>query len=328
MTQAPRTLAPGLAIALTVSLVSLAINKQVDVISPHVMSVAFGLLGANFGRISPAWQPGLRWSAKKVLRAGIVLLGFRLSLAEIGTLGAPALIAVIAVVVVTFFGTQLLARRLGLSAGFGLLLATGYSICGASAIAAVEPFAGADEEEVAYSIALVTLCGTLSIAMLPFLGSLMRLGPSTYGAWVGASVHDVGQVVAAASLHGSVALKYAVVVKLTRVAMLAPLLGFVALRRRSVPVPADAKRPPLVPLFLVLFLVAAAVRSSKVLDTTVLLRIKDVETVLLGMGLMALGSNVNLRRLRAVGGRPLVLGLLSWALIAVTSLVAVHLAGV
>ena len=80
------------------SLVSLAINKQVDVISPHVMSVAFGLLGANFGRISPAWQPGLRWSAKKVLRAGIVLLGFRLSLAEIGTLGAPALIAVIAVV--------------------------------------------------------------------------------------------------------------------------------------------------------------------------------------------------------------------------------------
>ena len=85
----------------------------------------------------------------------------------------------------------------------------------AAAIAAVEPFADADEEEIAYSIALVTLCGTLAIVVLPTLGTLLHLSATQFGAWVGASVHDVGQVVAAASTHGDVSLRKATVVKLT-----------------------------------------------------------------------------------------------------------------
>ena len=207
-------------------------------------------------------------------------------------------------------------------------MATGYSICGASAIAAVEPFADADEEEIAYAIAMVTLCGTMAIFVLPGLGSLMRMSPAMFGSWVGASVHDVGQVVAAASSHGSVALKYAVVVKLTRVAMLAPLLSFVAVssrRRRDATATKDAKRPSVLPLFVVLFLVAVAVRSAGIVPTSWLPRVQVAETILLGMGLMGLGSNVDLKKLRSVGGRPLALGLSSWALVALVSLVAVHL---
>ena len=266
-----------------------------------------------------------------MLRAGIVVLGFRLSFNEIRTLGMPALTAVVVVVIATFFGTQWLARRLGLRPSLGLLMATGYSICGASAIAAVEPFADADEEEIAYSIALVTLCGTLAIVVLPTLGTLLHLSATQFGAWVGASVHDVGQVVAAASTHGDVSLRKATVVKLTRVAMLAPLLAGVAVsarRRLGAEVVENAKRPPVLPLFIVLFLVAVGIRSSGVVPTSWLSHIKDLETVLLGMGLVGLGSNVNLRKLRAVGGKPLMLGLASWALVAVVSLAAVALSGI
>jgi uncharacterized integral membrane protein (TIGR00698 family) len=237
---------------------------------------------------------------------------------------------VVAVVIATFFGTQWLAKRLGLSRSLGLLMATGYSICGASAIAAVEPFAGADEEEVAYSIALVTLCGTLAIVVLPPLGSLLGMGTGQFGAWVGASVHDVGQVVAAASTHGPKALAVAVIVKLTRVAMLAPLLAFVAIgsrKRMGEAAVAGAKRPPILPLFIVLFLVAVVIRSTGVLPVATLARIKDAETILLGMGLVGLGSNVDLRKLRAVGGKPLMLGLGSWALVALVSILAVQLSG-
>jgi uncharacterized integral membrane protein (TIGR00698 family) len=324
---------PGLLLAFAVSVVAYAIHRRFDLVSPLVVSVTIGMLLATFGRIDSAYRPGLRFSAKRVLRAGIVLLGFRLSLSELGKLGPRALVAVVFVVVATFFGTQWLARRLGLSHSLGLLMATGYSICGASAIAAVEPFADADEEEIAYAIAMVTLCGTMAIFALPALGSLMRMSPAMFGSWVGASVHDVGQVVAAASSHGSVALKYAVVVKLTRVAMLAPLLSFVAVssrRRRGATatkgsVPPDAKRPPVLPLFVVLFLVAVAVRSAGIVPASWLPRVQVAETILLGMGLMGLGSNVDLRKLRSVGGRPLALGLSSWALVAVVSLVAVHL---
>ncbi|MEQ1702149.1 MAG: putative sulfate exporter family transporter [Ilumatobacteraceae bacterium] len=323
-------LVPGLAVAVLVALVGYFVHRRVDVISPHVIAVGIGIIGATFGTVERVFVPGLKFAAKKVLRAGIVLLGFRLSLSELGALGPRAVAAVIVVVAATFFGTRWLAARLGLSPSLGLLMATGYSICGASAIAAVEPFAEASEEEVAYSIALVTLCGTLAIVVLPGLGSLLGLTDSQYGAWVGASVHDVGQVVAAASTHGEVSLKLATLVKLTRVALLAPLLAGVALAaRRRVGATAlqGAKRPPILPLFIVLFLAAVAVRSADVLSAGVLGHIKDAETILLSMGLVGLGSNVNLRKLRAVGGRPLALGLGSWALVALVSLAAVRLSG-
>ena len=94
---------------------------------------------------------------------------------------------------------QWLSTRMGLSAGFGLLVATGCSICGASAVAAMAPLSDADEEETAYAIGLVTLCGTLSIFLLPFLGQAMNLSDETFGTWVGAGVRDVGQVTATAS---------------------------------------------------------------------------------------------------------------------------------
>jgi uncharacterized integral membrane protein (TIGR00698 family) len=228
-----------------------------------------------------------------------------------------------------------LARKLGLTRSLGLLMATGYSICGASAIAAVEPFADATEEEVAYSIALVTLCGTLAIVVLPLVGSLLGLTDGQFGAWVGASVHDVGQVVAAASTRGrgsaaNASLKLAVIVKLTRVALLAPLLAGVAVAARRRPhsdALEQAGRPPLLPLFIVLFLGAAALRSAGAVPVAWRPHIQDVETVLLGMGLFGLGSNVDLRKLRAVGGRPLVLGLTSWVLVAGVSLLAVRVSG-
>lgn len=328
-----RPLVPGLLVALMVALVGFIVHEYLPVVSSHVVAVSFGILGATFGRIENVFRPGLRFAARKVLRAGIVVLGFRLSLSELGALGPRALSAVVVVVVATFFGTQWLAKRLRLTPSLGLLMATGYSICGASAIAAVEPFADATEEEVAYSIALVTLCGTLAIAVLPGLGSLLGLTVSEFGAWVGASVHDVGQVVAAASTKGEVSLKVATLVKLTRVAMLAPLLAGVAIaaRRRTKEdgggALADARRPPILPLFIVLFLVAVAIRSTDVLSTRALAGLKDTETLLLGMGLVGLGSNVDLRKLRAVGGKPLALGLGSWALVAVVSLAAVKLSG-
>lgn len=323
-------LLPGVAVAALVAAVGYVVHDSVDIVSPHVIAVAIGIIGATFGTVDKVFAPGLKFSAKKILRAGIVLLGFRLSLSELGKLGPRALVAVVVVVAATFFGTRWLAHRLGLSPSLGLLMATGYSICGASAIAAVEPFAEASEEEVAYSIALVTLCGTLAIVLLPGLGSLIGLADTEYGAWVGASVHDVGQVVAAASTHGEVSLKLATLVKLTRVALLAPLLAGVALaarRRVGATALAGAKRPPILPLFIVLFLVAVAVRSSGVLSSVTLGHVKDAETILLSMGLVGLGSNVDLRKLRAVGGRPLALGLGSWALVALVSLAAVKLSG-
>ena len=118
-----RPLLPGVVVALLVAMVGYVVHRQVSVVSPHVVAVAIGIMGATFGRIEEVFKPGLRFCARRVLRAGIVLLGFRLSLGELGALGPKALGAVVVVVVATFFGTQWLARRLGLTRSLGLLMA-------------------------------------------------------------------------------------------------------------------------------------------------------------------------------------------------------------
>ncbi len=336
----------GLVIAFVAAVIGYGVHELFATVSPHVVAVVLGAVAANTGVVRARHRCGLRMAGKRVLRIGIVLVGFRLSLNEVGDLGPRALAAVCIVVAITFTGTRWLGRRLGMSPSLSLLVATGYSICGASAIAAAEPFADATEEEVAYSIALVTLCGSLAIAVLPPLGALFGLSSHDFGAWVGASVHDVGQVVAAASTRDAVALKAAVVVKLTRVALLAPLLMGIAVasRRRAaepagqeVPTPsapvvapgptstATAKRPPLLPLFVALFLAAVVVRTVSDIPQPGLDAIQVAETILLGAGLFGLGSGVDIGRLRRLGGRPLALGLISWILVGTAALAAVAL---
>lgn len=201
-----------------------------------------------------------------------------------------------------------------------LLVATGFSICGASAIAAVEGVADADDDDVVFSIALVTIFGTVAIFVLPAIGNLVGLHGIAYGNWVGASVHDIGQVVAAASPGGSAAVKAAVIVKLTRVVLLAPLVAglSIASNRRTGDVPSAAgyRRPPIMPLFVAGFLAAITVRTTGIVPSQALDTIKVAQTVLLAAALFGLGCGVHFARLRTVGARPLLLGLISWALVA------------
>ncbi len=313
--------------------VGLLAHERWPSLSAHVVAVMVGVVIGNSALDRGVAPVGLRFAARHVLRLGIVVLGLRLSMGDVVDLGPGLIVAVVIVVACTFLGTQAIGRALGLGPGLSLLVATGYSICGASAIAAAEPFADASEAEVAYSIGLVTLCGSLAIAVLPVLGTMLGLPSETFGAWVGASVHDVGQVVAAASTRDATAVEAAVVVKLTRVALLAPLLALVAVQaRRSARCPASdvggcpTTRPPVLPWFVIAFLVAVAVRSAGWLNDAQLDAARHLETFLIGAGLVGLGSQVEWRRLRCLGGRPLVLGLVSWTLIAVTSLAAVTVA--
>lgn len=278
-----------------------------------LVAIALGLIVANARGIPVAVRPGLALASGALLRVGIVLLGFELVLQELLTLGARGLVVVVAVVVATFFGTRWAGRRLGVSEGLSLLVATGFSICGVSAIAAARGVSGADEEEVTYAIALVTLCGSLAIVLLPALKGILGLDDHDYGVWVGASVHDIAQVVATSSAVGGVAVGTAIVVKLTRVLLLGPLVAWIAWRKgRS----AGVSRLRLVPPFVLAFVAAAALRSADLVPSGILPALADTKTVLLALALFAVGARVEVRRLLAVGGRPLVLGLSSWAIVA------------
>jgi uncharacterized integral membrane protein (TIGR00698 family) len=318
-----RRLLPGLLVVLAGVVAAFALGEVVD-ISPLVGGVVLGVIVANAGLVRPSLAPGITFATKRLLRAGVVFLGLRLSFEEVRDLGVVGALAVVGVVVATFFGIQVLARLMRVSPGLGLLVATGYSICGASAVAAMEPLADADEEEVAYAIGLVTLCGSLSIAVLPAIGHALDLTAVQFGAWAGAGVHDVGQVTATASAYAEASLAPALLVKLTRVILLAPLVAGVGIwrRRQHAAISATGKRAPIMPLFIVGFLAMIALRATGWLSADALAFAKDVEQALLTAGMFGLGCGVAFGRLRRLGGRPMLLGMASWALVAVIALAA------
>jgi uncharacterized integral membrane protein (TIGR00698 family) len=339
-------LVPGLAVVAGGVALSFVIRRFVE-ISPLVVGVVLGTIAANVGVLRPSMKPGITFAARQLLRIGIVLLGLRLSFDEVRALGWAGLVGVVCVVLFTFFGVQWLGRRLGLSSGLSLLVATGYSICGASAVAAMEPLSGADEEETAYAIALVTLCGSLSILMFPLVGHALGLADVEFGTWVGAGVHDVGQVTATATVYSDVSLASATLVKLTRVILLAPMIFGVGVVRRAQRADSErgasdgvdqraverrswaeiierTKQAPIVPLFVVGFIAAIGVRATGWLSDDQLATAKDIEQLFLTAGMFGLGAGVQFSRLRRLGGRPLILGLVSWMLVAAASLVAAY----
>ena len=328
-----KTYGPGLVFVGVVTFVGFNIHWKFETISPLVASLVLGVLIGNIISIPKILGPGLKFAAKKVLRFGIVLLGTQLALKQVVDLGGRELIVVVGVVALTFLGTLWLGPRLGVSKSLSLLIATGFSICGASAVAAMDGVVEADEEDVTYAIALVTLCGSLAIVLLPLLRNVLGLSdPQLFGSWVGASVHDVAQVIATSSTGGDSAVHAATVVKLSRVVLLAPLVACVSIwvRRSSSGLVAKAKkadktRVSVVPLFVIGFLVMIAVRTTGIIPENLLSKIKTIEQVCLASALVGLGSDVRITRLIKVGGRPLLLALVSWFGIAVVSLIGVRL---
>ncbi|MGE3620635.1 MAG: YeiH family protein [Acidimicrobiia bacterium] len=307
---------PGLVLVAAGVAVAVGLHHLVEPVSPLIAAAVLGVLATNLGLVPEAARPGLDFAAKRLLRLGVVLLGLQLSFAEASRLGWVGVVAVVAVVVATFVGTRWLGRRLGVSRGLSLLTATGFSICGASAIAAMQGVAGEDEDDVAFALALVTVFGTAAIVVLPLVGHLLGLGPTDFGVWVGASVHDIAQVVATSSTGGADALRAAVVVKLTRVLALAPMVALAGARRRARAGSTGAVRPPLVPGFVVAFVAMVLVRNTGAVPEGVLDAARSVETVLMAAALVGLGAGVDVRRLRRTGPRPLVLGATSWVLVA------------
>ncbi|MFE6400171.1 YeiH family protein [Streptomyces alboflavus] len=329
---------PGLVLAAAGVAVAWLTHRLVPDVPMLTVAVVLGLAAAQVPG-SRVWvrgwaKPGLTFAAKRLMRVGVVLLGLKLSLRDVLGVGWATVAMVLVVVAATFFGTWWLGRKLGLPGDQPLLIATGYSICGASAIGAVSDVSRSEERDTAASVAVVTLCGTLAIAVLPLLQGPLGLTDAEFGRWVGASVHDVGQVVATAQTAGGSALGEGVLVKLMRVALLAPLVAGVAIAvraRRAAAADGAAgpgeRRPPLVPLFVAGFVAMVGLRSTGWLPGSALDAAGVAQELLLAAALFGLGSAVDLRTLVRTGGRVGLVGLCAWVVVGGVSYAGVCLTG-
>jgi uncharacterized integral membrane protein (TIGR00698 family) len=295
-------------------------------------SLVFGVIGGSIPPFRPSldgvFRPGLAVASRRLLRIGIVVLGLQLSLGNIFALGWLTVVAIVVLVALSFLLTWLIAKVFRLEGDQPVLFAAGFSICGVSAVGAMSAARGSDQKDTGTPTALVTLYGTLAIVVLPALARLIGLDDIQFGHWVGASVHDVGQVVATAQIFGTAALAAAVVVKLTRVLMLAPMVAITAISTRRRGTATEGARPPIVPLFIVGFLVMVLIRTFVPLPDVVLEVANILQSALLAAALFAIGASLRLEQLARSGVRALGAGLVSWIVLLGLGLGIVWIAGI
>ncbi|GAA0913538.1 YeiH family protein [Nonomuraea longicatena] len=347
---------PGLVVASAAVGLSLAASRLAPAFSPAVVAVALGVAAANLGRLPERVRPGLRFVARRVLRTAVVLLGLQIALPDVLALGVPTLLIVALGTGVTFALTPVIGRWLGVPDGSSLLIATGVSICGASAIAAMHDCTDSDDDDVAGAVGVVTLYGTAAIALVPPAAGWLGLSERQLGVWAGASVHEVAQVAAIGAVSGTAVLGAAVAVKLARVVLLAPMVALTTARLRTrcpsaepemalsagavrtaegsgerrvqisgVPAgraSAARGKAPLVPLFVVGFVGMVGVRSLGWVPDGVTAVAPTVTSLLLAGAMFGLGAGIDARSLLK-GGRAVALGGVSTVLLA-----AITLAGV
>ena len=241
----------------------------------------------------------------------VILLGFQISIEKFVSVGVHGLVAVAIIVTTVFTSVRYFAKRAGLTDSLATLIGGGFAICGATAIAAISSTRKTEERDVSYAVALVTLCGTLSVFVIPPLAKLLSLSDSTSGAWVGAAVHDVGQVIATASLMGSTALDSAVIVKLTRIVLLVPLVFFLSTKNHE-----NEKKSlrSATPTFVLGFILCAILVNALPLSPSFVNGGKELSKIFLSLGLFGMGVGVRWKSIRALGSRPLLVGLLAWLL--------------
>jgi uncharacterized integral membrane protein (TIGR00698 family) len=305
-------LLPGLVLVGAVVAAGIGLNSVIAQVSILIFAMGLGVALAPLAAHRPAAGPGVEFASRPLLRAGVALLGLQISLHAVSGLGARGVAVAVGVVVVTMLATILLGRVLGVDPSLAILIATGSAICGASAIAAMQGVAGADEDRVGYAIGTVTLFGSIAMLTLPYVfvpmfGMSNQLG----GLWAGASIHEVAQVAAAGAAISPAALKIAALMKLTRVVLLAPTVAIAASIRGGNGAVSKGRTIP-VPGFVLAFLALVVVRTVVTVPSVVLSIDHWAVTCLLGGALAALGLRTTLAAFRAAGGRPLLLGLGAW----------------
>ncbi|MHB0874463.1 MAG: YeiH family protein [Anaerolineae bacterium] len=324
-------------------------------ISPIMVAILIGMVGANVVPLPALLQPGIRFCVRKVLRLGIVLLGIRLSLTDVLQIGAYGVPMVAICIATGLLLTSAFTHWLRLPERLGTLIAVGTGICGLSAIVATAPAIEANDEEVAYAAANITIFGALATFLYPYLAHALFAGdPVRAGLFLGTSVHDTSQVTAAALIFDQVyrlagrasATDVAVVTKMVRnvfMAAVVPLMAYVYARRQAQGSGRKVSVRSLLPLFVVGFLAVALLRTigdAMVQRGVAALGIWDgtgwqafttatkaaAENLLI-LALAGVGLSTRFSFLCKLGAKPFLVGLVSATLVGVVGAICAYVVG-
>ena len=310
-------LIPGLTVTFSLAVVAtflsnLEIIKSTVNFSPLIIAILLGIVLGNVVKFPENFKPGIIFSLKKILRIAIVFLGFRLTLQEVASVGLEGLIVDTIMLVGTFLLGVWVSRRLfGLDSQMSYLIASGSSICGASAVLATAPVVKAEMHHAAMAVATVTIFGTIAMFIYPVVykaGLLLDFNDILYGLWTGATVHEVAQVVAAGFAVSLDAGNTATIAKLTRVMMLAPLLialSFYLAKKHATHGAGVTLRDIPIPWFVFGFIAMVIVNSTHVIPKNIVSGINVIDGFLLTVAMGAMGIETNINKIKGVGMKPI-----------------------
>jgi uncharacterized integral membrane protein (TIGR00698 family) len=314
-------------------------------IGDAIIAILLGVLIANVLKLPKPVVAGAKQVVKSVIPYAIVCIGAGLNLIAIGHAGVTALLIMLSAVVVAYVSSYLVGRMLGLSPKTAALLGVGTGVCGSSAIVAAAPLIDADDEDLVLSVGTVNLLGLVMMLLLPLVAPLIALDAQRFGVWCGASIHAVPQVLAAGDAYfkggdaAASSVEWATLIKLGRVAMLAPVVFVLALMHSRQKAAAGmrggvaVKYHQLVPWFIWGFVIMAALGT---MDLIPKVTFGDAEPIalsellqftgklLLTFAMAAIGLGVNLRMLIGVGGRAVIAGAVSSIILALAALGLVY----
>jgi len=278
------------------------------------------LLGLIYGLtfIHP-YQTDVRKVSAFLLQASVVALGFGMNLHEVMRAGRSGFVYTIITISFALLAGLTLGRIFKVNGTPSLLISTGTAICGGSAIAAVGPVINAGEEDMAVSLGTVFVLNSIALFLFPVLGLALHLTQVQFGLWSALAIHDTSSVVGATAKYGAQALMVGTTIKLTRALWIVPVaLGTALLKRNKT----TRIRWP---WFIVLFCLAAIARSYVPVFAPVYPLLSRLGILGLTVTLYLIGTGISLAALKQVGVRPLLQGILLWAIVAVSSLVLIRL---
>jgi uncharacterized integral membrane protein (TIGR00698 family) len=310
-----RTQFPGLLAAATVGLAASFLSDHYG--GPTMLYALLLGMAFHFLSLEGRCVEGIATASRTVLRIGVALLGMRITLGQIAALGIETPLLMVGTVIFTTLVGIVAARLMGLGRAFGVLTGGAVAVCGASAalaIAAVLPRTPQSERDTIFTVIGVTTLSTIAMIVYPMIVNTFGLGPDSAGIFLGGTIHDVAQVVGAGYSLSPQTGDTATFVKLLRVAMLLPIVMAVSLAfgvRTS-----DAKKPPLLPLFLVAFAVLVGINSTGWVPPLVTSGLNDLSRWCLVTAIAALGMKTSLKAMTELGPKPVILLLVETVLMA------------
>ncbi len=326
----PPGVVPGLLLCLAIAAAAVGLGHLLPIVGAPVLGILLGIAVANVLKLPRATGPGTKLCSRRVLQSAIVILGGSLSLTQVVKTGGDSLAVMLITLCAALVAAWVLGRLLGVGRALTALIGAGTGICGGSAIAAVAPIIEADDDEIAFSISTVFLFNVVAVVVFPLLGHLMQMSQVGFGLWAGTAINDTSSVVAAAYSYGTEAGDFATITKLARTTMIVPIclvLAFVMSRRRCSETRCDLVKT--IPWFVLGFLACSLLNTVGVLGAN-LTGVPGgnlaglcghVGKLMIVVAMAGVGLGANLRKMIRTGPKPILLGLLVWAVVAVTSVV-------